>query len=40
LHSSKVIDVKPFIKKVKEEYSKKVKKNPNNPYANIEIYKL
>lgn len=36
----KVNDIKPYIRKVKEEYSKRVKKNPINPYANIEIYKL
>ena len=33
-------DVRPYIKKIKEEYAKRIKKNPNNPYANIEISKL
>lgn len=36
----KVTDVRPYIKKIKEEYNKKIKKNPVNPYANIELFKL
>lgn len=36
----KVTDVKPFVKRIKEEYSRRLKKNPINPYASIEIYKL
>lgn len=40
LHSMKVGDVRPYVKKVKEEHNKRLKKNSINPYSNIEIYKL
>jgi hypothetical protein len=40
LHSMKVGDVRPYVKKVKEEYNKRLKKNAQNPYSNIELYKL
>ena len=40
LHSLKVSDVRPYVKKVKEEYNKRIKKNPINPYSNIELYNL
>jgi len=33
-------DIRPVIKKLKEEYSKRVKKNIANPYANMDITKL
>lgn len=35
-----VPDVRNVIKKIKDEVSKKVKKNCSNPYANIDISKL
>lgn len=40
LHALKVSDVRPYIKKVKEEFNKRMKKNPINPYANIDLFKL
>jgi hypothetical protein len=40
LHSMKVSDVRPYVKKIKEEYNKRLKKNSVNPYGNIELYKL
>ena len=40
LHALKPQDVRPYVKKIKEEYNKRIKKNPINPYANIEVFKL
>lgn len=36
----KVNDIRPYIKKLKEEVNKKIKKNISNFYANIDINKL
>ncbi len=36
----KTNDIRPYIKKIKEEYTRRLKKNPINPYANIEVHKL
>jgi len=33
-------DIRPVIKKIKEEYSKRAKKNIANPYANMDMNKL
>ena len=35
-----VPDVRVIIKKIKEEVSKRLKKNINNPYANIDLAKF
>jgi len=34
------VDIRPILKKVKEEYFKRIKKNISNPYANIDLNKL
>jgi hypothetical protein len=36
----KVNDVRPYIKKIKEEYHRRIKKNQINPYADIDLKKL
>ena len=33
-------DVRPVIKKIKDEYNKRMKKNMPNPYANLDISKF
>jgi len=33
-------DVRPIVKKIKEEYAKRVKKNIANPYGNLDISKI
>jgi hypothetical protein len=35
-----VADVRPIIKKIKEEHAKRIKKNISNPYANIDLTKI
>jgi hypothetical protein len=40
LYTIKPSDIRPFIKKIKEEVNKKLKKNVTNFYANIDINKL
>jgi hypothetical protein len=37
---SAVPDVRVVLKKIKEEVSKRIKKNASNPYANIEVHKF
>lgn len=33
-------DVRPVIKKIRDEYNKRMKKNSGNPYANLDITKF
>ena len=33
-------DVRPVIKKIRDEYNKRMKKNMSNPYANLDITKF